>query len=451
MTDSLLIAVRFPEGRYHGRDDGFNGVDGWPPSPGRLFQALVAAVARGANLPPEDVRALKWLEGLHPPTIAAPAVRRGRAVKLFVPNNDLDSVGGDPARVSEIRVGKQWRPCFFNPDEPLLYVWDFESGLEEAERICAIAERVYQLGRGIDMAWACGRVLDPNEAETRLESHPGAVRRSTGAGETSTPRPGTLDKPCRTVPAQAQPVEDDRDGSQVASVVHSTPQGVLRSHRIRRTAAPPPFRVPERRGRFRSASAWVRGALHHRAAGRRGGSTPRIPVRQLRLVREADHRPGCRPRRSCPAHPLDPHSLDRSAAYGPLHPACRRRSSLGLPDSSRRSEVGVCRASTLRPTHRGGLARNLGFDRRLADGEPVRAAGTRVPEHDARRAVRRAAPPYRRSVGQEDRGGSGSGGASSRGRRRAGSSSCRDSSPAFGCQRATGAVPPERRTSRSLR
>ena len=193
MRQSLLIALRYPEGRYHGRDDGFNGVDGWPPSPGRLFQALVAAAARGANLLPEDVRALKWLEELDPPTIAALAVRRGRAVKLFVPNNDLDSVGGDPGRVSEIRVGKQWRPCFFDSDEPVLYLWDFESGPEEAERICATAERVFQLGRGIDMAWACGRVLDPNEAEARLEAHPGAVRRPAGAGETATPRPGTLD------------------------------------------------------------------------------------------------------------------------------------------------------------------------------------------------------------------------------------------------------------------
>jgi len=193
MHQSLLIAIRFPEGRYHGRDDGFNGADGWPPSPGRLFQALVAAAARGANLLPEDLRALKWLERMSPPRIAAPAVRRGRAAKLFVPNNDLDSVGGDPVRVSEIRVGKQWRPCFFNADEPVLYLWDFESGPEEAERICAIAERVYQLGRGIDMAWACGRVLDPNEAAARLESHPGVVRRCTGAGETATPRPGTLD------------------------------------------------------------------------------------------------------------------------------------------------------------------------------------------------------------------------------------------------------------------
>ena len=193
MTFSLLIAVRFFEGRYHGQDDGFNGADGWPPSPGRLFQALVAAAARGANLLPEDGRALEWLERLKPPKIAAPAARCGRTVKLFVPNNDLDSVGGDPARVNEIRVGKQWRPCFFDSDEPVLYLWDLESGSEEAERICEIAERMYQLGRGIDMAWAGGRVLDSKEAEAILESHPGVVRTSAGPGGTSTPRPGTFE------------------------------------------------------------------------------------------------------------------------------------------------------------------------------------------------------------------------------------------------------------------
>ena len=193
MPRSLLIAVRFPEGRYHGQEDGFTGADGWPPSPGRLFQALVAAAARGANLLPEDVRAFEWLEGLEPPRIAAPAARRGRTVKLFVPNNDLDSVGGDPARVSKIRVGKLWRPRFFDSDEPILYLWDFEPRLAEAERICAIAERMYQLGRGIDMAWACGRVLNPNEAAVVLESHSGVVRTAAGAGGTATPRPGTLD------------------------------------------------------------------------------------------------------------------------------------------------------------------------------------------------------------------------------------------------------------------
>ena len=193
MPRSLLIAVRFHEGRYHGQADGFSGADGWPPSPARLFQALVAAAARGARLPAEDERALKWLEGIDPPRIAAPVVRRGRTVKRFVPNNDLDSVGGDPNRVSEIRVGKHWRPCFFEPSDPVLYVWDFESGWEEAARIRTIAPRLYQLGRGIDPAWASGEILDREEATARLESHPGPLRRPRGHGDTPIPGPGSLE------------------------------------------------------------------------------------------------------------------------------------------------------------------------------------------------------------------------------------------------------------------
>ena len=192
MSQSLVIAVRFHEGRYHGQADRFGDDDGWPPSPGRLFQALVASAARGATLHAEDRRALEWLEELDPPRIAAPAVRRGQAVRRFVPNNDLDSVGGDPARIGEIRVGKQWRPCFFDRDIPILFAWRFESGAAEAARICAIATRLYQLGRGIDMAWASGEVLDEDEAEAALASYPGALRTPGGAGTTATPCPGTF-------------------------------------------------------------------------------------------------------------------------------------------------------------------------------------------------------------------------------------------------------------------
>ena len=195
MLRSLLITVRFHEGRYHGQEDGFNGQGGWPPSPARLFQALVAGAAQGAQLSPEDQRALRWLERLDPPRIVAPAVRRGRAVNLFIPNNDLDSVGGNPARVNEIRVEKKWRPCFFDPQEPVLYVWDFELGAAEAEasRICSITGRLYQLGRGIDMAWAEGQVLDRNKVEAILESHPGTLRQPGESGSTAVPHPGTLD------------------------------------------------------------------------------------------------------------------------------------------------------------------------------------------------------------------------------------------------------------------
>ncbi len=193
MAHSLLIAVRFFDGRYYGQQDGFGGARGWPPSPGRLFQAFVAGAARGAALLPDDEHALRWLESLDPPRIAAPAARQGSAVKLFVPNNDLDAVGGHPERVGEIRDGKHWRPCFFDPGQPILYVWDFASGSSQAEQVCDIATRLYQLGRGIDMASASGRVVDRNEADGLLHAHPGALRTPGGSGETATPCPGSLD------------------------------------------------------------------------------------------------------------------------------------------------------------------------------------------------------------------------------------------------------------------
>lgn len=190
---SLFIAVRYHEGRYYGENDGFDGTDGWPPSPGRLFQALVAAAAVGKSIDNENKRALEWLENLDPPKIVAPAARVGRAVKLYVPNNDLDSVGGDPKRISEIRVEKKWRPHFFDCNEPVIYIWDFDSGRKEAEQICLIATQLYQLGKGIDMAAASGEVIFRNEAEQLIHSHSGRIRRPSGKGTIPTPHSGTLD------------------------------------------------------------------------------------------------------------------------------------------------------------------------------------------------------------------------------------------------------------------
>ena len=188
-----MVAARLHQDRYHGEDDRFEGGGGWPPSPGRLFQALVAGAAKGANLLPEDMRALKWLEELEPPLIAAVPGRQGRALQLFVPNNDLDAKGGDPARVAEIRVAKNWRPVFFDSNEPVLYVWDLERESPEAERICEIASCLYQLGRGIDMAWAVGEVMERSEAVSRLMSHPGVVQTPGTSGEIAVPRSGTMD------------------------------------------------------------------------------------------------------------------------------------------------------------------------------------------------------------------------------------------------------------------
>ena len=272
MPGSLLIAIRFHEGRYHGQEDGFDGADGWPPSPGRLFQALVAGAARGARLPAGDERALTWLERLGPPRIAAPAARRGRTVKLFVPNNDLDAVGGDPARVSEIRVAKQWRPVFFDAAEPVLYAWDIESEPEEAMRVCAIAERLYQLGRGIDMAWASGQVVDRSEAETLLESHPGSVRHPGGAGEAATPQPGTLESLVNRYQRKRRRLRTEGSGRSTRQLFRQPPKASFR-----RTG----YDTPSRR-------------LHFELRGPDGGFAPRplasAPSLIARLRNTAAHR-----------------------------------------------------------------------------------------------------------------------------------------------------------------
>ena len=187
----LLISVRFHDGRYHGSGE-------WPPSPARLLQALIAGVARGKNLPERAAEALEWLEGLGAPTIAAPSAYDGRSFKTFVPNNDLDAVGGDPARIGEIRTAKIIRPRYFDGAVPLLYAWTFEQSADaerHAQTICEIAGDLYQLGRGVDMAWAQGEAINEIEAEARLCGYGGVVRRPCKGGTGapfSCPQPGSL-------------------------------------------------------------------------------------------------------------------------------------------------------------------------------------------------------------------------------------------------------------------
>ncbi len=178
MGRALLLSIRFHDGRYHGTGE-------WPPAPARIFQALVAAAARGAKLVDEDRKALNWLETLEPPWIAAPTARTGQPCKTFVPNNDLDKIGGDLRRIGEIRTAKNTRPYIFDSGVPLLFAWTYNGGgsaEDIARTICQIAERLYQLGRGVDMAWASAEVLYASEIETRLARHGGVVHRPSEGG-----------------------------------------------------------------------------------------------------------------------------------------------------------------------------------------------------------------------------------------------------------------------------
>lgn len=189
---ALILHVRLHDGRYHGQGD-------WPPAPARLFQALVAGAGLAGPLGHEEQAALGWLERQDAPIIAAPSARRvPRGVRLFVPNNDADLIEGDPRRTAEIRTAqKAFRPYLFDETVPFVYAWTGVTEEEErfARVICTLAERLYQLGRGLDMAWGWGELLEEDRLEQLLAAYPGRVHRpSPGTSETMllSPCPGSL-------------------------------------------------------------------------------------------------------------------------------------------------------------------------------------------------------------------------------------------------------------------
>ena len=194
MKQALLVGVRFHEGRYHG-------VDGWPPAPARLFQALMAGAARGAAVSDTARRAFDWLERRSPPVIAAPRTLRGQNYTAFVPNNDLDAMletakGSTLEKaVAAVRVGKHIRPILFDATTPLLYCWVVDAAGKETAALCEIAKRLHRLGWGVDMAWAEAAVVDEKEAEERIARHAGIVYRpscaAAGGLDMLCPRPGS--------------------------------------------------------------------------------------------------------------------------------------------------------------------------------------------------------------------------------------------------------------------
>ena len=178
MMRYLTIHVRAHEGRYHGDGDDL-------PSPFRLFQALVAGAGISGPLDKQTKEALTWLERLpNAPIIASPRLLHGQAVTMFMPNNDLDKFGGDVRNIAKTRgAQKVWRPRHFNAMVPWIYAWPFADGESHAAVICTLSEKLYQLGRGVDMAWAWGEVLDEAALDAKLVKYNGIVRRpSAGDG-----------------------------------------------------------------------------------------------------------------------------------------------------------------------------------------------------------------------------------------------------------------------------
>jgi len=197
MGHHLVLSVRFlgdVQGlaRFHGLS---HGAPEWPPAPARVFQAMVAGVARGAAIPEVIAQALEGLEALPPPVVAAPRALRGQRYSLFVPNNDADALE-DPLDPSPIRTQKVVEASLFPAHDPLHYVWTLPEDFACTDTVVEAAHALYQLGRGVDLAWADAAVLEDDALERLLLHHSGEIHQpEAGEGGRRMPCPtaGSLD------------------------------------------------------------------------------------------------------------------------------------------------------------------------------------------------------------------------------------------------------------------
>lgn len=205
MSDQLCLTFRFLSPWFHGRGD--EGMPEWPPSPLRVFQALVAASARAGTL--ETTRpALEWLESLQAPDILAPrAELSGVGVRLSVPHNAMDLVGrqwvaGKEGNAAEHRAMKEVRPHRLPEEAALHYLWDQaevdpETARGHVNMLVAATRSVVALGWGVDLVVGDGALISANEAAKLAGAAGGPppqgwTAQQGGRVQLRAPRPGTL-------------------------------------------------------------------------------------------------------------------------------------------------------------------------------------------------------------------------------------------------------------------
>lgn len=206
MSDALLISVRLHDGWYNG--------SGGAPSPARLFQALVAGVGISGPLDEGTVNALEWLEEQNHPIVASPHTTSQKPYVNYVPNNEADAYNGYQERIK--KAEKRIAPLLFDPVVPFLFAWRLtdDAAVEAAKSILPVADRVYQLGRAVDMAWAWAEFLSEDELRDHLTSYPGIVRYpSAGSGNVDCPTLGSLKSLRQRYRAGAQRFDRNAEGN----------------------------------------------------------------------------------------------------------------------------------------------------------------------------------------------------------------------------------------------
>jgi CRISPR-associated protein Csb2 len=210
MSQHFCVSIRFLDAFYHGLR-ARNEVE-WPPSPLRLFQALVFAATSKARfnqeLPDAYSAALQWLEQQTAPVLLAPCGVGVTGYCLSVPNNAMDVVAKAWSRGNESNSGdanpathrtmKTVRPTYMLDGDTVHYLWPLDDApdkttLDNATALAEIARSVVALGWGIDMAIGHGAVLSQREADALPGERWLPTSREPSEHGLRVPIPGTLD------------------------------------------------------------------------------------------------------------------------------------------------------------------------------------------------------------------------------------------------------------------
>ena len=186
---TLRVTVDWLDRAYHGAE--------WPPSPLRLYQAMIAGYAAHRRGDPICEAAMRHLETLPAPAVHAPEAEKRAPVTSAVPNNDGDLVlkllakgdhAGARGKERKMKSMRTRRPREF--DGAVTYEWEATA---ETERhlgtLREIAESVSAVGQGIDVAVARCELMDRPARAPGIAYTPSP----TGRLRLNVPYPGAFD------------------------------------------------------------------------------------------------------------------------------------------------------------------------------------------------------------------------------------------------------------------
>ena len=186
---TLRITVDWIDRVYHGVE--------WPPSPLRLYQAMIAGYSVHRRGDRALEAAMRHLETLPEPTIFAPEAEERSPVKSAVPNNDgdraLDLFAKGNHVAARTRISKALTTrvrCSRSFDGVVTYDWDTRAETpRHLPALEAIATSVSAVGQGIDAALARVELMERAGPVTGVRYTPS----STGGQRLNVPYPGAFD------------------------------------------------------------------------------------------------------------------------------------------------------------------------------------------------------------------------------------------------------------------